>query len=142
VWTNAAACIEIMKIVYTIKIEVVSFVDKCRSWKRNVICKCLLSKVDSPILATFHDSMDPLQKMPTLTPRPPLPVRHANPHISTTSMSPFILLISYSSLLLVNSGVLPPVKYQILNCQGQDILVSLSISRRSCCRLFLSRSVV
>ncbi|KAF8071738.1 hypothetical protein FPV67DRAFT_1667206 [Lyophyllum atratum] len=41
------------------------------------------------------------------SPRPPLPVRHANPHIAVT----------------LNSGTLPPVKYQILNCQGQDILV-------------------
>ncbi|RDB25969.1 Bouquet formation protein 4 [Hypsizygus marmoreus] len=39
--------------------------------------------------------------------RPPLPVRHANPHIPVT----------------LQSGSLPPVKYQILNCQGQDILV-------------------
>ncbi|KAF9468116.1 hypothetical protein BDZ94DRAFT_843559 [Collybia nuda] len=39
--------------------------------------------------------------------RPPLPVRHANPHIPLT----------------LTSGTLPPVKYQILNCQGQDILV-------------------
>ncbi|KAF5371824.1 hypothetical protein D9615_009574 [Tricholomella constricta] len=41
------------------------------------------------------------------SPRPPLPVRHANPHVPTT----------------LKSGTLPPVKYQILNCQGQDILV-------------------
>ncbi|KAF8656830.1 hypothetical protein AX16_002378 [Volvariella volvacea WC 439] len=39
--------------------------------------------------------------------RPPLPVRHANPHVKT----------------VLDSGSLPPVKYQILNCQGQDILV-------------------
>ncbi|KAF8896400.1 hypothetical protein BD779DRAFT_1618471 [Infundibulicybe gibba] len=39
--------------------------------------------------------------------RPPLPTRHANPNIPET----------------LKSGVLPPVKYQILNCQGQDILV-------------------
>ncbi|KAG5647390.1 hypothetical protein DXG03_000460 [Asterophora parasitica] len=39
--------------------------------------------------------------------RPPLPVRHANPHVPAT----------------LKSGTLPPVKYQILNCQGQDILV-------------------
>ncbi|KAF8992837.1 hypothetical protein BDQ17DRAFT_1368995 [Cyathus striatus] len=38
---------------------------------------------------------------------PPLPVRHANPHIQST----------------LNSGSIPPVKYQILNCQGTDILV-------------------
>ncbi|GLB40211.1 hypothetical protein LshimejAT787_0800820 [Lyophyllum shimeji] len=41
------------------------------------------------------------------SPRPPLPVRHANPHIPIT----------------LKSGTLPPVKYQILNCQGHDILV-------------------
>ncbi|KAJ7284949.1 hypothetical protein C8J57DRAFT_1119966 [Mycena rebaudengoi] len=37
--------------------------------------------------------------------RPPLPVRHANENIKLLK------------------GVLPPVKYQILNCQGSDILV-------------------
>ncbi|KAM6504495.1 hypothetical protein JOM56_001438 [Amanita muscaria] len=36
-----------------------------------------------------------------------LPIKHANPYLSTTMQSPNI----------------PPVKYQILNCQGQDILV-------------------
>ncbi|KAL0569916.1 hypothetical protein V5O48_012047 [Marasmius crinis-equi] len=39
--------------------------------------------------------------------RPPLPVRHANKHIQT----------------MLQSGALPPVKYQVLNCQGNDILV-------------------
>ncbi|KAF8905051.1 hypothetical protein CPB84DRAFT_1727410 [Gymnopilus junonius] len=39
--------------------------------------------------------------------RPPLPVRHANPNISEHLLAPS----------------LPPVKYQILNCQGKDILV-------------------
>ncbi|KAJ6505966.1 hypothetical protein DFH09DRAFT_285190 [Mycena vulgaris] len=39
--------------------------------------------------------------------RPPLPVRHENPHIKD----------------LIKTGPLPPVKYQILNCQGSDILV-------------------
>ncbi|KAJ7475811.1 hypothetical protein FB451DRAFT_1338992 [Mycena latifolia] len=39
--------------------------------------------------------------------RPPLPVRHENPHIKD----------------LIKVGSLPPVKYQILNCQGSDILV-------------------
>ncbi|KAJ7707751.1 hypothetical protein B0H17DRAFT_1192195 [Mycena rosella] len=39
--------------------------------------------------------------------RPPLPVRHENPHIKD----------------LIKVGPLPPVKYQILNCQGSDILV-------------------
>ncbi|KAJ7494693.1 hypothetical protein B0H11DRAFT_913602 [Mycena galericulata] len=39
--------------------------------------------------------------------RPALPVRHENAHIKD----------------LLKVGALPPVKYQILNCQGQDILV-------------------
>ncbi|KAJ6619708.1 hypothetical protein B0H10DRAFT_2163793 [Mycena sp. CBHHK59/15] len=39
--------------------------------------------------------------------RPPLPVRHENTHIKD----------------LLKSGPLPPVKYQILNFQGNDILV-------------------
>ncbi|KAJ7127032.1 hypothetical protein C8R44DRAFT_874121 [Mycena epipterygia] len=39
--------------------------------------------------------------------RPSLPLRHENPHIKD----------------LVKLGSLPPVKYQILNCQGTDILV-------------------
>lgn len=43
--------------------------------------------------------------MTTLT-RPVLPYRHANPHIKQ-----------------IDNGPLPPVKYQILNCQGKDILV-------------------
>ncbi|TFK40319.1 hypothetical protein BDQ12DRAFT_697703 [Crucibulum laeve] len=42
-----------------------------------------------------------------MTARPSLPIRHANPHVQAT----------------LNAGVLPPVKYQILNCQGNDILV-------------------
>ncbi|KAF8632219.1 hypothetical protein AX15_001977 [Amanita polypyramis BW_CC] len=42
-----------------------------------------------------------------MSPRPPLPDRHANPHLAS----------------ILESGPLPPVKYQILNCQGQDILV-------------------
>ncbi|KAJ7104196.1 hypothetical protein B0H15DRAFT_808898 [Mycena belliarum] len=43
----------------------------------------------------------------TGNPRPPLPVRHENPHVKD----------------LVKTGSLPAVKYQILNCQGSDILV-------------------
>ncbi|KAL0954968.1 hypothetical protein HGRIS_003898 [Hohenbuehelia grisea] len=39
--------------------------------------------------------------------RPALPLYHANPKIHN----------------IVNSGALPPVKFQILNCQGEDILV-------------------
>ncbi|TFK72894.1 hypothetical protein BDN72DRAFT_791667 [Pluteus cervinus] len=39
--------------------------------------------------------------------RPPLPVRHANPSIQST----------------LTSGALPVVKYQVLSCQGQEILV-------------------
>ncbi|KAG6830648.1 hypothetical protein H0H92_015545 [Tricholoma furcatifolium] len=42
-----------------------------------------------------------------VSPRPPLPERHRNPHISDT----------------LKSGTLPPVKYQILTCQGKNILV-------------------
>ncbi|KAJ7227154.1 hypothetical protein GGX14DRAFT_628458 [Mycena pura] len=42
------------------------------------------------------------------TTRPPLPVNHANSHIGQ---------------LLKTGSSLPPVKYQILNCQGNDILV-------------------
>ncbi|KAJ7739763.1 hypothetical protein DFH07DRAFT_75290 [Mycena maculata] len=45
--------------------------------------------------------------MSTAATRPPLPVRHENAHIKD----------------LLKAGALPPVKYQILNCQGQDILV-------------------
>ncbi|KAK1233086.1 hypothetical protein PQX77_003726 [Marasmius sp. AFHP31] len=41
------------------------------------------------------------------TQRPPLPSRHANQHIRA----------------ILASGTLPPVKYQVLNCQGNDILV-------------------
>ncbi|KAF9048726.1 hypothetical protein BJ165DRAFT_1462165 [Panaeolus papilionaceus] len=39
--------------------------------------------------------------------RPTLPLRYANPHIKDH----------------LNASNLPPVKYQILNCQGKDILV-------------------
>jgi hypothetical protein len=39
-------------------------------------------------------------------PRPALPYKNANPHIKQ-----------------IDNGTLPPVKYQILNCQGKDILV-------------------
>ncbi|THV03232.1 hypothetical protein K435DRAFT_775115 [Dendrothele bispora CBS 962.96] len=42
-----------------------------------------------------------------MSPRPPLPSQYANPHIKAT----------------IDSGNLPPVKYQILHCKGQDILV-------------------
>ncbi|KAG6909872.1 hypothetical protein DXG01_014908 [Tephrocybe rancida] len=42
-----------------------------------------------------------------VAPRPPLPERHRNPFIPTT----------------LKSGTLPPVKYQILSCQGKNILV-------------------
>ncbi|KAF5367433.1 hypothetical protein D9758_003677 [Tetrapyrgos nigripes] len=42
-----------------------------------------------------------------MAPRPPLPAQSANPHLQST----------------LDSGVLPLVKYQILNCRGQDILV-------------------
>ncbi|KAE9407702.1 hypothetical protein BT96DRAFT_82104 [Gymnopus androsaceus JB14] len=40
-------------------------------------------------------------------PRPKLPLEHKNPNVA----------------LILSSGNLPPVKYQILNCQGNDILV-------------------
>ncbi|KAJ3484474.1 hypothetical protein NLJ89_g11976 [Agrocybe chaxingu] len=39
--------------------------------------------------------------------RPPLPLRSANPHIKDH----------------LNAPSLPPVKYQILHCQGKEILV-------------------
>ncbi|KAK7454664.1 hypothetical protein VKT23_011417 [Stygiomarasmius scandens] len=42
-----------------------------------------------------------------MAPRPPLPSQYLNPHIGST----------------IESGNLPPVKYQILHCKGQDILV-------------------
>ncbi|KAJ7650335.1 hypothetical protein FB45DRAFT_819535 [Roridomyces roridus] len=45
--------------------------------------------------------------MTTSPTRPALPVRHANSRIAD----------------ILKGGALPPVKYQILNCQGQDILV-------------------
>ncbi|KAK7051014.1 hypothetical protein VNI00_005126 [Paramarasmius palmivorus] len=42
-----------------------------------------------------------------MPPRPPLPLKHANPKVKA----------------LISSGNIPPVKYQVLNCQGSDILV-------------------
>ncbi|KAG6872675.1 hypothetical protein C0995_007784 [Termitomyces sp. Mi166 len=62
-----------------------------------------------------------------VTPRPPLPERHRNPHIHATRV---FLLLFYPVRLFnvifeipVKSGALPPVKYQILTCQGKNILV-------------------
>ena len=59
--------------------------------------------------------------------RPVLPSRHANPHLKqsmTHSSCPLIHPLTYL-YHAVNDGPLPPVKYQILNCQGKDILVGV-----------------
>ena len=50
---------------------------------------------------------------------------HVNPHLTTARMSILFSIILLLIFLSVQSPNLRPVKYQILNCQGQDILVSL-----------------
>lgn len=59
--------------------------------------------------------------------RPSLPVRSVNPYIDIHRMYPHARLSDcfVSHLFQVNAAHLPPVKYQILNCQGKDILVRI-----------------
>ena len=58
--------------------------------------------------------------------RPSLPVRSVNPYIDIHRMysrSPHHLSLQLLLFFKVNATHLPPIKYQILNCQGKDILV-------------------